>query len=363
MDTTDPDIRFGPDGICNHCRQCAKDSGSQLLSMDSNKFDEVIRRIKLEAVHKPYDCVLGVSGGVDSTYVAYLAKQYGLRPLAVHFDNGWNSELSVRNIERTLKKLDIDLYTYVVDWEEFKDLQIAFLKASIENAEIPTDHGIGALLFKVAEDHGVKYILSGDNMATESILPAAWSYEYWDLRLLKAIHRAYGRLPLNSFPTCSLTQLVRYTCLKGIQRVYILDHAPYNKAEAMKILEKELGWQYYGGKHYESIYTRFFQGYLLPKKFGYDKRRAHLSSLICSGQCSRDEALRELQNAPYDPAVLEEDRNYVLKKLGLSVDDFEEILNLPKRSYKDFPSNHVIFHWIRLLLSKVRTWRAAVSRA
>lgn len=363
MDTTDPDIRFDPNGVCNHCKQYEEEIRTKVQPglIGSKKIEGIIHAIKTHGADKPYDCILGVSGGVDSTYVAYLAKQYLLRPLAVHFDNGWNSELAVRNIERALKKLDMDLYTYVVDWDEFKDLQLAFLRASIENAEIPTDHGINALLFKMAEEHGVKYILSGDNIATECVLPSAWSYEYWDLRLLTAIHQTYGRLPLKTFPTCSLTQLVHYTFLRGIKRVYVLDYLPYNKAEAMRVLERELNWQYYGGKHYESIYTRFFQAYIVPKKFGYDKRRAHLSSLICAGQLSRLEALKELKEDPYDKTLLAEDKIYVMKKLGLSTEQFEEIMSLRKKSYRDFPSNHLAFSAIRAMLRGLRKISSAVS--
>jgi N-acetyl sugar amidotransferase len=285
---------------------------------------------------KPYDCLIGVSGGVDSTYVAYLVKKMGLRPLAVHMDNGWDSELAVKNIEETLKRLGIDLHTEVLDWEEFKSLQVAFLKASTPDSEIPSDHAIWAVLGDMADRLKVKYIISGFNVRTETHLPRAWSQGHFDWKYIRSVNQQFGRGRLKTFPHIGF--LTYYRRLLTQRRVDILNYIDYNKAEAMKILEQELGWRYYGGKHYESIYTRFYQGYILPTKFGYDKRRSHLSSLVCSGEMTREAALKELDKPTYQPSMQEEDREYVVKKLGLTDEEFEAILNAPKKSFWDYPS-------------------------
>ena len=298
---------------------------------------ELVERIKREGRGRPYDCIIGVSGGVDSTYVAYIAKQYDLRPLAVHMDNGWDSELAVKNIEETLKRLGIDLYTNVLDWEEFKDLQVAFLKASTPDSEIPSDHAIWAVLGDMAEKVKVRYMLSGFNVRTETHLPRAWSQGHFDWKYIYSVHKQFGKRKLKTFPHQSF--FTYYRRLLTLRRVDILNYLDYNKQEAMKILERELGWRYYGGKHYESIYTRFYQGYILPAKFGYDKRRSHLSSLICSGEITRETALQDLQNPAYAPSVQEEDREYVAKKLGLSDAEFDAIMRLPRKNFLDYPSS------------------------
>jgi hypothetical protein len=292
--------------------------------------------------------VIGISGGVDSTYVAFMAKRFGLRPLAVHFDNGWNSELAVANIEKTLKILGIDLYTYVVDWEEFRDLQLSFLKASTPDSEIPTDHGIFSLLYHVARKEGLRCILAGTNAATESIMPLAWSRGHNDWKYIRSVQRMYGTVRLTTFPHRTLWSDAFMRFFLGIKWVHFLDYVDYNKANAEKYLETEIHWRPYGGKHYESIYTRFFQGYILPKKFGIDKRKAHLSSLIMSGQRSRAQALAELNNPPLDPSLAEEDRVFVIQKLGLTEQAFDEIMAAPPRSFHEFPSygQSWYFRWL-----------------
>jgi N-acetyl sugar amidotransferase len=351
MDTSDPDIEFDQDGACNHCR--AYEARVQRLvhvgERGEKKLHELVSRIKEVGKNQEYDCVIGVSGGVDSTFIAYRAKQLGLRPLAVHVDNGWDSELSVHNIERAMKKLDIDLYTHVLDWEEFKDIQLSFIKASVLNWEIPTDHAYSASVFRVACDHKIRFILHGGNMTTEGILPVAWGYANRDFRLIKGIQKRFGSVPMVSYPLLTLTRYFYYTRIRRIKYVYILNYGAYHKQNAIGILQKELGWQYYGGKHYESIYTRFYQGYVLPKKFHIDKRRAHLSTMICSGQIGRDEALQELQTDPYPAGVLDEDKLYVLKKLGLSEEEFEHLLALPVKSEASYPSLYYFFRTVRFL--------------
>jgi hypothetical protein len=256
--------------------------------------------------------------------------------LAVHFDNGWDSELAVANVERIVKKLGLGYQTYVVDWDEFRRIQLSFLRASIPNVEIPTDHALMATLYRTAAEVGTRYLLTGSNFATEGILPSSWAYNAKDLRHLKAIHRQFGDGRFDTFPALGFVRELSYAYLRRIRRVRLLHHMPYVKADAMKVLEGELGWVYYGGKHYESVFTRFFQAYILPTKFGIDKRRAHLSTLICSGQLDREQALAELEAPLYGAEQLREDREYVLKKLGLSEDEFEQIMAEPPRRSEDY---------------------------
>ncbi|RPJ22389.1 MAG: N-acetyl sugar amidotransferase [Chloroflexi bacterium] len=339
MDTSDPEIQFDEQGVCNHCHDYDRLIQQRVLKGEAGLryLEGLVAQIKREGHGKPYDCVMGVSGGVDSTYVAYMAKtRFGLRPLAIHMDNGWDSELAVRNIEETLKRLGIDLYTNVLNWEEFKDLQLAFLKASTPDSEIPSDHAIWAVIGDMAEKLKVRYILSGFNVRTETHLPRAWSQGHFDWKYIQSVHRQFGKGKLKTFPHQGL--FTYYHRLLTLRRVDILNYLDYNKQEAMQLLERELGWKYYGGKHHESIYTRFYQGYILPTKFGYDKRRCHLSSQICSGEITREAALAELQKPTYAPSMQEEDREYVAKKLGVSDSEFETIMQLPRRNFLDYPS-------------------------
>ena len=337
MDTTDPDIRFDGQGLCNHCRRYDEVANAMPSGKEGKqRLEEMVERIKRDGANKRYDCIIGVSGGVDSTYVAYKVKELGLRPLAVHLDNGWDSELSVSNIELALRKLNLDLYTHVMDWEEFKDLQLAFLRASTPDSEIPSDHAIVSLLYHTADKFRVKYLILGCNYRTETHVPAAWSRGHLDWKYIKSVHRRFGRVQLKTFPHMDLWSYKRHTLTK--ETIDILNYLDYAKKEAMPILERDLGWRYYGGKHYESIYTRFYQGYILPKKFGYDKRRSHFSSLICSGEMTREEALALLKVEPYPPEMQEEDRAYVIKKLGLAEQEFKEIMHLPHKTYWDYPS-------------------------
>ena len=339
MDTSDPEIQFDEQGVCNHCHDYDRLIQQRVLTGEagSRYLEKLVEQIKRDGKGKPYDCVMGVSGGVDSTYVAYVAKtKLGLRPLAVHMDNGWDSELAVKNIEETLKRLGIDLYTNVLNWEEFKDLQLAFLKASTPDSEIPSDHAIWAVIGDMAEKLKVRYILSGFNVRTETHLPRAWSQGHFDWKYIQSVHRQFGKGKLKTFPHQGL--FTYYRRLLSLRRIDILNYLDYNKQEAMQLLERELGWKYYGGKHHESIYTRFYQGYILPTKFGYDKRRSHLSSQICSGEITRETALAELQKPTYAPSMQEEDREYVAKKLGVSDSEFDTIMRLPRKSFSDFPS-------------------------
>jgi N-acetyl sugar amidotransferase len=338
MDTSDPEIAFDEQGVCNHCHDYDRLVAQKVLEGQAGReyLERLVEKMKQDGRSKAYDCIIGVSGGVDSTYVAYLVKKMGLRPLAVHMDNGWDSELAVKNIEETLKRLGIDLYTEVLDWEEFKDIQVAMLRASTPDSEVPSDHAISAVLGNIADKLKVKYIISGANVRTETHLPRAWSYGHFDWKYIRSVHHRFGNGRLKSFPHIGF--FTYYRRLLSQRRIDILNYIDYNKNEAMQILQNELGWRYYGGKHYESIYTRFYQGYILPSKFGFDKRRSHLSSLICSGEIARVAALDELGKPTYAPTMQEEDREYVVKKLGLTDEQFETIMQAPRKTFWDYPS-------------------------
>jgi len=341
MDTTDSEIEFDSNGVCNHCLRYEIELPKRVFigSEAQKKFNDIINKIKNFGRKKEYDCIIGVSGGVDSTYVAYLLKKNGINPLAIHFDNGWNSELAVSNIEKTLDKLDIDLYTYVIDWEEFKNLQLSFLKASTPDGEIPSDHAINALLFREASKRNIKYIVNGMNFSTESISIKSWAYGHSDWKYIKSIHKIFGDVKLKNYPHYTFLNLFYWTFFKRIKVVSILNYINYNKEKVQELLEKELDWVYYGGKHYESIYTRFFQGYILPKKFGIDKRRVHLSDLINSGQMLRKKALVEMEKPAMNSQLREQDEVFVLKKFNLTKIMFKKIMNLPKKTFRDYPNN------------------------
>lgn len=357
MDTSDPDINFDQNGICNHCKGYDLLYNSKFFPFQrqSQKLKEIVDKIKKDGKAKKYDCVIGVSGGIDSTYVAYLVKNLGLRPIAVHLDNGWDSELALSNIENTLERLGIELDTYIINWEEFKDLQLSFLKASTPDAEIPTDHAIVSLLYRSAIKYNIKYIILGLNIASEAILPWRWSSGHGDWKYIYSIHKKFGKLKLRTFPHYNLLNKFFYKSIKRLTIINILDYINYNRKDAIKLLEDELSWRDYGDKHCESIYTRFFQSYILPKKFGFDKRRAHLSSLICSGQLDREEALQEIALKPYSSEKEENyDKEYVLKKLGLIQEEFEKIMKLTHKRFNDYPSytNSALYKFLRFLKRK-----------
>jgi N-acetyl sugar amidotransferase len=338
MDTSDTNISFDEYGICIHCKSYQERLSSRVYNSSEReeKLTKLIKEIKKKSLNKEYDCIIGVSGGVDSTYVAYLTIKLGLRPLAIHFDNGWNSELAVSNIEKVLKKLDIDLLTFVIDWDEFKDLQKSFLYASTPDGEIPTDHAINSLLFREASKRNINYILNGMNFATESIVVKSWAYGHSDWTYIRDVHRKFGKIKLKNYPYYNMFSLFYWTFIKRIKVVSILNYIEYNKNEVMDILQKDLDWVYYGGKHYESVYTRFFQGFILPNKFGIDKRKGHLSDLINSGQINRDDALIELDKEIYPQNLFKGDFVFVKKKLSLTDEDFENIMNTPIKNFKHF---------------------------
>lgn len=339
MDTiADPDIQFDEKGISNYYYAYKKAEAEHVFTgeLGQQKLAALADEIKAAGKNQPYDCIMGLSGGVDSTYVAYIAKQLGLRPLAVHFDNGWNSELSVMNIENIVSKLGLDLFTYVINWEEFKDLQLAYLKASVVDIEAITDHAIFATLYRLAGEKNIKYILSGTNVQTENTLPKSWIFPKTDHINIQSIHKAYGKVPLKTFPFMDAKVKRYYQKVKGVRSVSILDYALYNKQAVKELIQRELGWRDYGGKHYESIWTRFYQGYILPTKFKIDKRKAHLSDLIFGGQITKEEALAELAKPNYDAAQQKMDFEFVLKKFDLTEEELTAILQAPPRSHYDF---------------------------
>jgi N-acetyl sugar amidotransferase len=343
----EPSLRFDAEGVCHMCRHYEVTLPQRAKS--ASDLEQVVAVMKKDGQGKPYDCIVGVSGGTDSTYVAYLAKSLGLRPLAVHLDNGWNSELAIMNIQRILDTLGFDLYTYVINWEEFKDLQRAYIKASVIDIEALTDHAIIATLFKVSKKFGVPYILSGEHFATEGVLPASWIHNKLDHVNIRAIHQRFGELPVPSFPMMNYYQYRIENKLKPLRYIPILNYVPYEKKEVVAILVKELGWRDYGGKHHESVFTRFYQSYILPVKFGVDKRKSHYSTLIRSGQWTRQEGLAALEKPICDPDLLAEDKVYVVKKLGFSMEEFDFFMAQPPVPHTHYPS---VLHQLR----KAKKW-------
>lgn len=353
----DPNLEFDEKGVCNHCYYYDKEARLFLKTGEeaSSLLKSMIAKIKDFGKDKKYDCLIGVSGGVDSSYVAYLAKQYNLRALCVHFDNGWNSELAVENIENIVNKLGYDLYTYVINWEEFKDLQLAYLKASVVDIEVLTDHAIYGTMFKIAKENNIKYVLGGHNVATEGILPYHWTYNKKDYINIKAIHKAYGQRELKTFPFLD-KKMKKFIQNSGVEFVNYLNWVPFIKDEVKDLMKKELNWRDYGGKHYESIWTRFYQGYILPTKFKIDKRTAHYSTLICSGQMTREEALEAIKEPIYDPELLKRDIEFVEKKLGLTHQEFENLMKLPVRDHREFDTEGSFFNYYPALKPLKPLW-------
>lgn len=364
MDTiADPDIRFDDKGICNYYYEYKAAEKQDVFTGDNGKkkLENLVKKVKQDGNGKAYDCLIGLSGGVDSTYVAYLVKELGLRPLAVHLDNGWNSELAVKNVENIVTKLGIDLYTLVVNWEEFKDIQLSYLRASVVDIEVVSDHAIFATMYKLAKEKKIGYIISGTNVVTEFIMPPSWLYKKMDFTNLKSIHDSYGSKKLKTYPTFDFKKYVYYSAVLKLTPISILNYVPYNKQKVKEVITRELNWRDYGGKHYESVFTKFYQAYILPRKFHIDKRKAHLSTLICSGQMSKEEALNELKKPLYNAVELAEDMEYVLKKFGLSVQEFENIMELPVRKHEEFKTDTRLKEQYMSLLKKTEKIRRIIK--
>lgn len=357
MDTTAPEIKFFDDGRCTFCKHYDEVNAKDLFepSEGEKRINRLAEKIKKESKGKKYNCLIGVSGGVDSSYVAYLVKKkLGLSPLALHLDNGWNSELATANVENLLKNLDIDLETKVLNWNEFRDIQKSFLKSSITNIEIPTDHAIWASLAQTASKHNIKYIFSGNNVATEAIMPESWLYGSKDSNLIKNIQKKFGTLKIKDFPMLSLFDYIYYFLFRGIKWIPILNYMEYNKDSSKEILINDLKWRDYGGKHYESIFTRFFHAYYMPKKYRIDLRKSYLSASICSGQISRRNAIAELENDAAELSILEQDELYVKKKLGFSDDEFQKIMKSPRKYHYDYGSDEKIWKYFSKLVAWAR---------
>jgi N-acetyl sugar amidotransferase len=345
MDTTDEYIRFDDNGFCNHCTEYLKKKQFKIIpgKEGSQALNAIVDRIRIAGKRKKYDVIMGLSGGCDSSYVAYLAREFNLRILIVHLDNGWNSELSVNNIEKCIAYTNADLYTHVIDWEEFKSLQLAYLRAGVIDIEALTDHAIRAVIYKLTYKYKIGYNLSGANFATEGILPESWVYNKLDYKNIRSINARFGNRIIRTFPGMSFLEYAYYRAFARITPVDILNYVDYKVEKAISDMETNMGWKYYGGKHQESIFTKFYQGYILPEKFNVDKRLAHYSSLICSGNLTREEAINKLQQPVYSQADLANDKEYVLKKFGLLEKEFDNIMSQPPVSHLAYGNNNFLF--------------------
>lgn len=352
LDSNVPYIEFDEKGVCNYCK-IHDEMEEKYPNNEAGKhiLNQLINEIKEKGKNKEYDCIVGVSGGCDSTYTLYKAVKLGLRPLAVQFDNGWHSEIAVSNIKNAVTKLNVDLHTVVVDWEEFKDLLKSFLRASVPDADIATDIGIKATLYKVAVEEGLQYIITGGNFRTEGQIPRGWTY--MDGRYIRSVHKRFGERKIEKFPNLTMIDYLYYIFVKRIKVMRILNYLHYDKAEAKKLLERELDWRDYGGKHYESIYTRFNNGYLCREKFNIDKRKVEFAALVRAGQMTREEVLKELQEPPIPPEKVREDINYIIKKLGFTREEFEEILARPPKSFLDYPTYYPAIKRVKPLINIV----------
>lgn len=344
MDTSDPHISFDERGWCDYCNNYHDNIAPNWHTDErgARDIERQIERIKRDGKGKDHDCLIGLSGGVDSSYVTHLAKdRFGLRPLLYHVDAGWNSQQAVNNIEKLVDGLHLDLYTEVVNWPEMRDLQLAFFKSQVAHLDTPQDHAFFAGLYNFAAKSKVKYILTGANYSTECVRePLEWHYHASDLRQLKDIHQKFGARPLKSFPLAGIFKFkLFYRFVKGVRVVKPLNYVPYEKEAAIEELVARYGWQRYAHKHYESRFTRFYEGYWLPTKFGFDKRRAHFSSLILTGQMSRADALEKIAQPAYDPEKVAEDFEYIATKLGLGVHELRALHDGPNKSYRDYKND------------------------
>lgn len=343
MDTTDTKISFDEKGVCDHCRNFEHRIKPfwKPKENDFERLEKLAQKIRKAGEGHDYDCILGLSGGADSSYLAYIAKEVmHLRPLAFVVDTGWNLNVAVENIEKIVKGLDLDMYTEVINWKEMADLQLSFFKASISSQDFPQDHAIFSALYNYAVKHHIKYVLTGSNSATEFIRPPMQWIHMNDLRMAKDIHRKFGQRELKSYPTCGILKYkILYKFFWGMNRVYPLDYVIYDKKEAEELLHEKYGWTKYANKHYENVFTRFFEGYYMPHKFGYDTRKNVLSNEILAGTKTREEALAILSQPPYDPEQAELDKAYIAKKLGITTEEFEEIINKPNKTPEDYKNS------------------------
>lgn len=350
MDTTDSAIFFDRNGVCDHCNNFLNETlpAWNYSVIDNYKLKNLTVEIKEAGQGKDYDCIIGMSGGIDSSYLTYLAKEeMGLRPLVFHVDGGWNSQIAVNNIERLVDGLGLDLFTEVIDWAEMRDLQLAFFKSGVSHIDTPQDHAFFATMYKFASQHNVKYILTGGNLSTECIRnPVEWMYYQSDSRQLIDIHSRFGTRPLKTFPVTSiLWHKIWLPYFRGIKVFRPLDMVPYIKEDAKKLLIDRFGWQPYPQKHFESRFTKFYESYWLPKRFGYDVRRVQYSSLIVTGQMTRDEAIELLKKPSYDESTIGQEIEFVSNKLGISVEELDSYMALPRKTYKDYKNQRQIYDY------------------
>lgn len=360
MDTSALDITFDDNGICNYCNEFVKNSG-HILHKDpaqrKQEFDGLVAKVKAEGRGKPYDCVIGVSGGVDSSWVLLEAVKSGLRPLAVHMDNGWNSELAQNNIANLVSGLGVDLHTHVIDWVEYRKLMQAFFDADVIDVELLYDNAMLAVNYRLAAKYGVKYILAGTNQSTEGMrMPLGWNWYKRDKKNIQMIGRKFGNVTLKTYPAISTLGHMWFRYVQGINWVSLLDYTEYNKLDAMTTLNKGYGYKPYPYKHYESIFTRFYQGYILPEKFHIDKRRVHLGTLVVSGQMSRDDALRKLEQIPYPSnEELEDDKQYFLKKMNWTKEKLAEYLVRPAIPHQLYGTEKDLFNRLAAIKNFIRS--------
>ncbi len=348
MDTTDSRIVFDDKGVCDHCNDFYKNVKPQWITDGRGKAElqRIMDKIKADGKGRDFDCLLGLSGGVDSSYMLHLAvKEFGLRPLVFHVDGGWNSELAVHNIHVLIEKLGLDLYTEVINWEEMRDFQLAFFKSGVPHIDIPQDHAFVATLYHFADKYKVKYILNGGNISTECVRnPMEWLYYGTDMAQIRDIMNRFSTVAMKTYPFSSILRhklYLRY--IKGVKVVKPLNYLPYIKGEALKLLEQEYGWKPYPQKHFESRFTKFYEGYWLPERFGFDTRKVQYSSLILTGQMTRAEALELLKKPAYNPETIEEEFNYVATKLGITAEALRGYFNMPKKFYWDYANQEKLF--------------------
>lgn len=343
MDTTDSKITFDEKGVCDHCNNFYNSIAPNWHpdEMGSRQLDMIVEHIKRDSRDKKYDCIIGISGGMDSSYLLYYAKEkLGLRPLAFAVDTGWNTKTAEENIQKITKCLQLELHTEKVNWNEMRDLQLAYFKSQVPYQDTPQDHVIFASLYNYAVKNKIKYVLTGGNISTECVRePIEWVYLN-DLRQIKDIHRKYGTIPLKTLPLCGMFKYrLYYRYFKGMKIVKPLDLIPYKKADVVSFLKETFGWQPYANKHFENIFTRFYEGYWLIKKFGYDKRKAHFSSLILTGQMKREEALEILKRPPYDETEALKDLGYIADKLNITEHEFIQLMNQENKTYRDYKNS------------------------
>ncbi|MDC6362079.1 MULTISPECIES: N-acetyl sugar amidotransferase [Flavobacteriaceae] len=349
MDTTDSKIVFDENGVCDHCNTYYNDILPHWHTDErgEKRLNEIVAKIKKEGKGKDFDCLMGMSGGIDSSYLLYAMKEkFGLRPLVFHVDAGWNSQIAVNNIERLVDGLGLDLYTEVINWEEIKDLQLAYFKSGVPHIDTPQDHAFFATMYKFASKHNIKYILTGGNYSTECVRnPLEWMYYQSDSIQLRDIYKKHGTGKLKDYPVTNiLWHKVYLPYFKGIKLIRPLDYIPYKKEEAMQLLTDKYGYQKYPQKHFESRFTRFYEAYWLPTKFGFDTRKVQFSSLILTNQMTREEALEELKNPAYDPKTIKQDFEFVANKLGITVEELQGYMDAPNKTYKDYKSQESVYN-------------------